>query len=171
MKLTHEIYFSRHKQTWSIAHGIIHGISDRFPNINGKLLLKHGAASIEGNAALPIESSPLNPKIDRAWLSVTSFHIFKIFVKKDGLKLISIRLTDQSKQTRNVIKRKIVIMSDIDFNRKYNCTYHIYSVSKKIKVLSGLKPQAIISLIFSFAISLISSNVWFFHRNFSSSVT
>lgn len=45
---------------------MIHGISDRCPNISGKLLLKHGAASMEGKAALPIESSPMNPKIDRA---------------------------------------------------------------------------------------------------------
>jgi hypothetical protein len=34
--------------------------------ISGKLLLKHGAASMAGNADLPMESSPVKPKIARA---------------------------------------------------------------------------------------------------------
>lgn len=56
----------RKNGSWSIAHGIRQGMLFWPLNISGKLLLKHGAASIAGNADLPMQSSPIKPKVARA---------------------------------------------------------------------------------------------------------
>lgn len=46
-----------------MADGMRHGMSLRSLKICGKLELKHGAASMAGNADFPMQSADVNPNI------------------------------------------------------------------------------------------------------------
>jgi len=63
--------------TWSIAQGTKQGTFS-FPNINGNVEDKQGAAWTAGNAIFPMTSLSPNPNIPFTWLNVTLFWILII---------------------------------------------------------------------------------------------
>ena len=67
------------KFTWSIAHGMRHGMSTRSPKMCGKLDGNDGAAWTAGKACLPMLAESSKPKIPLTWLYVTAFWILHMF--------------------------------------------------------------------------------------------
>eukprot|EP00962_Isochrysis_galbana_P028988 scaffold9221_cov118-Isochrysis_galbana.AAC.2 len=65
--------------SWSIAHGMRHGMSERLPKISGKDDGNEGAACTAGKACLPMLHESSKPKIPRTWLYVTAFCMRRMF--------------------------------------------------------------------------------------------